>query len=108
MKKYLLNVILVIFIILCFGLPLAKWGAFVTILAALYAIFLNKINTKPILWFYSGLIIISLMIVKSQLYTPNIEMGEQIYSTKDSYLNNVLPKYISKIIIFCIVKDTYT
>ena len=96
MKKYLLNVILVIFVILCFGLPLAKWGAFVTILAALYAIFLNKINTKPILWFYSGLIIISLMIVKSQLYTPNIEMGEQIYSTKDSYLNNVLPKYITK------------
>ena len=96
MKKYLLNVILVIFIILCFGLPLAKWGAFVTILAALYAIFLNKINTKPILWFFSGLIIISLMIVKSQLYTPNIEMGEQIYSTKDSYLNTILPKYVTK------------
>ena len=36
------------------------------------------------------------MIVKNQLYTSNIEMGEQIYSTKDSYLNNVLPKYITK------------
>ena len=64
MMKYLLNLILLLFIILCFGLPLANWGAFVTILVAIYAIFLKKINTKPILWFFAGLLIISLFLIK--------------------------------------------
>lgn len=91
MKRYLLNIILLLFIILCFGLPLANWGAFVTILVALYAVFLNKINTKPIMWLISCALLTSLLIVKSQIYPPNIEMGEQIYSPEDIYLKNILP-----------------
>ena len=91
MKRYLLNIILLLFIILCFGLPLANWGAFVTILVALYAVFLNKINTKPIMWLISCALLASLLIVKSQIYPPNIEMGEQIYSPEDIYLKNILP-----------------
>ena len=95
MKRYLLNIILLLFIILCFGLPLANWGAFVTILVALYAVFLNKINTKPIMWLISCVFIASLFIVKSQIYPPNIEMGEQIYSPEDIYLKNMLPEDIT-------------
>ena len=95
MKRYLLNIILLLFIILCFGLPLANWGAFVTILVALYAIFLNKINTKPIMWLISCVLLASLFIVKSQIYSPNIEMGEQIYSPEDIYLKNILPEDIT-------------
>ena len=95
MKRYLLNIILLLFIILCFGLPLANWGAFVTILVALYAIFLNKINTKPIMWLISCVLLASLFIVKSQIYPPNIEMGEQIYSPEDIYLKNILPENIT-------------
>ena len=95
MMKYLLNIILLIFIILCFGLPLANWGAFITILVALYAIFLNKINTKPILWLISFMLLASLFLVKNYISPPNIQMGEQIYSPKDVYLNDVLPKYIT-------------
>ena len=95
MKRYLLNIILLLFIILCFGLPLANWGAFVTILVALYAVFLNKINTKPIMWLISCVLLASLFIVKSQIYPPNIEMGEQIYSPEDIYLKNILPENIT-------------
>ena len=95
MKRYLLNIILLLFIILCFGLPLANWGAFVTILVALYAVFLNKINTKPIMWLISCVLLASLFIVKSQIYPPNIEMGEQIYSPEDIYLKNILPEDIT-------------
>ena len=95
MMKYLLNLILLLFIILCFGLPLANWGAFVTILVAIYAIFLKKINTKPILWFFAGLLIISLFLIKNQLSKPLIEMGEQIYSPNDTYLEEKLPNYIT-------------
>ena len=95
MKRYLLNIILLLFIILCFGLPLANWGAFVTILVALYAVFLNKINTKPIMWLISCALLASLLIVKSQIYPPNIEMGEQIYSPEDIYLKNMLPEDIT-------------
>ena len=95
MKRYLLNIILLLFIILCFGLPLANWGAFVTILVALYAVFLNKINTKPIMWLISCALLASLLIVKSQIYPPNIEMGEQIYSPEDIYLKNILPEDIT-------------
>ncbi|MDB3954871.1 hypothetical protein N9423_02095 [Alphaproteobacteria bacterium] len=95
MKRYLLNIILLLFIILCFGLPLANWGAFVTILVALYAIFLNKINTKPIMWLISCILLASLFIVKSQIYPPNVEMGEQIYSPEDIYLKNILPEDIT-------------
>ena len=95
MKRYLLNIILLLFIILCFGLPLANWGAFVTILVALYAVFLNKINTKPIMWLISCVFIASLFIVKSQIYPPNIEMGEQIYSPEDIYLKTMLPEDIT-------------
>ena len=95
MKRYLLNIILLLFIILCFGLPLANWGAFVTILVALYAIFLNKINTKPIMWLISCVLLASLFIVKNQIYPPNIEMGEQIYSPEDIYLKNILPADIT-------------
>ena len=95
MKRYLLNIILLLFIILCFGLPLANWGAFVTILVALYAVFLNKINTKPIMWLISCALLASLLIVKSQIYPPNIEMGEQIYSPEDIYLKNILPENIT-------------
>ena len=95
MMKYLLNIVLLLFIILCFGLPLANWGAFITILVALYAIFLNKVNIKPILWLISGVLLISLLIVKNQIYLPSIEMGEQIYSPEDVYLKNVLPKEIT-------------
>ena len=95
MMKYLLNIILLIFIILCFGLPLANWGAFITILVALYAIFLNKVNTKPILWLISFMLLASLFIVKNYISPPYIQMGEQIYSPKDVYLNEVLPKYIT-------------
>ena len=90
MMKYLLNIILLLFIILCFGLPLANWGAFITILVALYAIFLNKINTKPILWLISFMLLFSLFIVKNQISLPKIQMGEQIYSPEDIYLNNML------------------
>ena len=95
MKRYLLNIILLLFIILCFGLPLANWGAFVTILVALYAVFLNKINTKPIMWLISCALLASLLIVKSQIYPPNVEMGEQIYSPEDIYLKNILPEDIT-------------
>ena len=95
MKRYLLNIILLLFIILCFGLPLANWGAFVTILVALYGIFLNKINTKPIMWLISCILLASLFIVKSQIYPPNVEMGEQIYSPEDIYLKNILPEDIT-------------
>ena len=95
MKRYLLNIILLLFIILCFGLPLANWGAFVTILVALYAVFLNKINTKPIMWLISCVLLASLFIVKSQIYPPNVEMGEQIYSPEDIYLKNILPEDIT-------------
>ena len=95
MMKYLLNIILLLFIILCFGFPLANWGAFITILVALYAIFLNKINTKPILWLLSGLLLTSLFLIKNQLDSPNIEIGEQIYSQNDTYLKNILPNDIT-------------
>ena len=95
MIKYLLNIALLLLIILCFDLPLANWGAFITILVALYAIFLNKVKTKPILWLLSCVLLTSFLFVKNQIYLPEIEVGEQIYSPEDIYLNNVIPKDIT-------------
>ena len=95
MKKYFLNIILLSLIILCFGLPLANWGAFIAILVTLYAIILNKtkLNTKTII--VSIILILSLTIIKSNIYKDKIHIGEQIYSPSDIYLEEHLPLEIS-------------
>ena len=48
------------------------------------------------MWLISCALLTSLLIVKSQIYPPNIEMGEQIYSPEDIYLKNILPVDITQ------------
>ena len=94
LKKSFLNITLLLFIILCFGFPLANWESFISILIALYAIFLNKVNHNKLNWLYSIIVLFSLLIIKYFTFQPNIEVGEQIYSPNDQYLNNILPNKI--------------
>ena len=87
MQKYFLNIIILLLIILCFGLPLSNWGAFIAILVILYAIILNKIIIKTNFLILSIGIVFSLTIVKINMDNEYIHMGEQIYSPDDSYLS---------------------
>ena len=91
LKNTFLSVILLLFIILCFDLPLANWASFITILVTLYAICLGKISNHKFYWVYALVIILGLIIIKHFIYLPKIEVGEQIYSPNDQYLNKVLP-----------------
>ena len=91
LKNTILSVILLFFIILCFDLPLANWASFITILVTLYAIFLRKISNNKFYWIYSLGIVLCIIIIKNFIYLPKIEVGEQIYSPDDQYLNKVLP-----------------
>lgn len=95
MQKYFLNIIILLLIILCFGLPLSNWGAFITILVILYAIILNKIIIKTNFLILSIGIVFSLTIVKINMDNEYIHMGEQIYSPDDSYLEEVLPDKVA-------------
>ena len=95
MQKYFLNIIILLLIILCFGLPLSNWGAFIAILVILYAIILNKIIIKTNFLILSIGIVFSLTIVKINMDNEYIHMGEQIYSPDDSYLEEVLPDKVA-------------
>ena len=74
MQKYFLNIIILLLIILCFGLPLSNWGAFITILVTIYAIILNKTIIKTNYLIASIAIVISLNLVKMNMDNENIHM----------------------------------
>ena len=95
MKKYFLNIILLSLIILCFGLPLANWGAFIAILTILYAIILNKTRINSNVLIIALVLICSLNLIKNNYYSDNIHLGEQIYSPDDIFLAKYLPNEIS-------------
>ena len=95
MQKYFLNIIILLLIVLCFGLPLSNWGAFITILVIIYAIILNKTIIKTNFLIASIVIVFSLNIVKMNMNNDVIHMGEQIYSPDDSYLEEVLPNKVA-------------
>ncbi len=98
LKGYISSILLLLFVILCFDLPYANWSSFIAILITLYAIFLKKITNNQVYWLFATMIIISNIILKSFLYMPKIEVGEQIYSPQDKYLNAELPIEISEIL----------
>lgn len=91
LKNTFLSIMLILFIVLCFDLPLANWAAFITILVTFYAICLNKISDHKFYWIYALGIVLSTIIIKNLIYVPKIEVGEQIYSPNDTHLNKVLP-----------------
>lgn len=97
MQKYLLNIILLVLIILCFSLPLSNWAAFIAILATFYAIILNKTKVKINVLILSIVIVFSLNIVKNNISSDYIHMGEQIYSPNDIYLDKYLPNKITNL-----------
>ena len=97
MKKYFLNIILLSLIILCFGLPLASWGAFIAILVILYAIILNKTKITIKTLIISIALIFCLNLIKAIVLKDTIHLGEQIYSPDDIYLEEYLPKKVAKI-----------
>jgi len=87
---------LIFLVILCYGLPLANWASFIALSTALYALVLNKINNRKILWYISLIIVGSLLITRYSINNPKIEVGEQVYSPDDLILNESLPRQIEK------------
>ena len=93
---FLKGMFLILLIVLCYGLPLANWASFIALSTALYALVLNKINNRKILWYISLIIIGSLLITRYSINNSKIEIGEQIYSPNDLILNESLPEQIEK------------
>lgn len=97
MKIFFLNIIILLLIILCFGLPLSNWGAFITILTVMYAIILKKTKATTYLLLISITVVFSLNIVKNFTSSNYIPMGEQIYSPQDKYLEKFIPNKITNL-----------
>ena len=93
---FLKGMFLILLIVLCYGLPLANWASFIALSTALYALVLNKINNRKILWYISLIIIGSLLITRYSINNSKIEIGEQIYSPNDLIFNESLPEQIEK------------